>query len=141
MENRTSGAVHAGSGRSGNNPAEVAPPAAEQVVAAEAIDEAALNPNGDWSRLVVDQVTYYLPPTARQCFHPLFQAHRQGRTLSDEAIFPQGFEGERRVDKIFSRCRPSAWATDGSRPVGPDPGLRGYYRLNLGHWQGSGGTR
>ena len=115
-------------------PGEVHPGSVESegpLAAPEQDDEEALNPNGDWSRVVVGRETYILPPTARKCFKQLYEAYRLGRTLNNETIFPPEFEGERRIDKIFSRCRPPAWAADGSRLVGPDPGLRGYYRLYL----------
>jgi hypothetical protein len=83
------------------------------------VDEARVNPKGDWSVVVTSHGTYYLTDTAIKCFKVMYEARKKGYFLrADEISNAIDFDvSDRRPDHIFTRCR--AWSGKNTKLVGP----------------------
>jgi hypothetical protein len=82
-----------------------------------------INPNGDWSIIVVRQGTFYLTPLARKVFPVIYEQHLKGLPIHEAHL--RRTTGED-VDR-FDRCLRSSgiWGT----VVGPVPEKRGFWRV------------
>jgi len=92
-------------------------------------EEIKINPHGDWSLVVTSHGEYRLKRTARSLFAVMYAEHIKGRTTTEPYLSKEVGYSINRVDNIFRRCK--AWASDNSKLVGPEPGEKGRYRINL----------